>query len=86
MERGLANLDGTAFARFVMQIGIPGEYVLTGSYAGLTDAIIRSLAEREVREREVAAGRMAAVPGPPRRGRPRRKGMTSSVPDASILP
>ena len=72
MERGLANLDGTHLARFVQRVGIPGEYVLTGSFMGLSDQLIRNLAEREARERAVAAGHMAALPDRPRASRSAR--------------
>jgi len=85
MERGLANLDGTHLARFVQRVGIPGEYVLTGSFMGLSDQLIRNLAEREARERAVAAGHMAALPDRPRRGRPRQKNKARIEPEGSVV-
>lgn len=81
MERGETHVDGVALAQLVVSLGIPGEYVLTGSMAGLSDPLIRNLVEREVRDREVAAGRMMAVLEPRRRGRPRRKSTARTEPE-----
>jgi transcriptional regulator with XRE-family HTH domain len=79
METGEANIDAVALARFLREAKLPAEYVVTGGYAGLPDALVKALVAAELPRPPAAEEQTSAGAGRARRGRPRRIGTERSA-------